>query len=334
MSQIQPVSADEGVPGAEIVPLGLPLAARGRRRRRLSIPLWLRLLLGNPKSRFGLIVIAFMLVVAVFAPLIATHDPTAYSLFDARKGPSLHHVFGTTDQGTDIFSQVVWGTRTSLFLGAAAALLATVLAASLGVLGAYCGGWVDDLVNFATNVFLVIPTIPLLIVATAYIKNRGPTSMLLILGLTLWAFEARILRGQALSLRNRDFILAAKVAGEPTWRIVLFELMPNMISRIAAAFVLVFYVSILTAAGLEFLGLGDLSGQSWGVTLYWAQVNSTVLQGEWWCFLFPGLALALTVVALVLILAGLDEVSNPRLRKQGTQRRALTGLLFGRRRAT
>jgi peptide/nickel transport system permease protein len=114
----------------------------------------------------------------------------------------------------------------------------------------------------------------------------------------------------------------------------VFELMPNMISRIAAAFVLVFYVSILTAAGLEFLGLGDLSGQSWGVTLYWAQVNSTVLQGEWWCFLFPGLALALTVVALVLILAGIDEVSNPRLRKQNSQRAALAGLVFGRRRAT
>ena len=226
----------------------------------------------------------------------------------------------------DVFSQVVLGSRTSLFLGAAAAALATILAACLGILAAYSGGWVDDVINFATNVFLVIPTIPLLIVATAYLKNRGPTSMLLILGLTLWAFEARILRGQALTLRNRDFIMAAKVAGEPTWRIVVFELMPNMVSRIAAAFVLVFYVSILTAAGLEFLGLGDLSGQSWGVTLYWAQVNSTVLQGEWWCFLFPGLALALTVVALVLILAGLDEVSNPRLRKQNSQRAALAGL--------
>jgi peptide/nickel transport system permease protein len=329
MSQIQPVSADEGMPGAEIVPLGLPLAARGRRRRRLSIPLWLRLLLGNPKSRFGLIVIAFMLAVAVFAPLIATHDPTAYSLFDARKGPSLHHFFGTTDQGTDIFSQVVWGTRTSLFLGAAAALLATVLAASLGVLGAYCGGWVDDLVNFATNVFLVIPTIPLLVVVSAYLKGRGSTSMILILGLTLWAFEARILRAQALTLRNRDFILAAKVAGESTWRIIFLELMPNMISRIAAAFVLVFYVSILTEAGLEFLGLGNMSASSWGVTLYWAQVNSSVLQGEWWTFLFPGLALALTVAALVFILAGLDEVSNPRLRKPQGQRRMLAGL-FGR----
>ncbi len=329
MSQLQPIAADEGVPGGDLLPLGLPLPSTSR-RRRLSVPLWLRLLLANPKSRFGLIVIAIMIAVGAFAPLIATHDPTAYSLFDAKKGPSLHHFFGTTDQGTDIFSQVVWGTRTSLFLGGAAAGLATVLAATLGVLGAYSGGWIDDLVNFATNVFLVIPTIPLLVVVSAYLRSRGSTSMILILAFTLWAFEARVLRAQALSLRNRDFILAAKVAGESTWRIIFFELMPNMVSRIAAAFVLVFYVSILTEAGLEFLGLGNMSASSWGVTLYWAQVNSSVLQGEWWTFLFPGLALALTVAALVFILAGLDEVSNPRLRRPAGQRRMLTGLLFGR----
>jgi len=315
VSQIQPMGVDEAAQSAA-VPLGVQqLPTRVRGRRLPGLPLWLRLLLHNPKSCIGLIVLGGMLVVAIFAPLIATHDPTAYSLLDAKQAPSLHHFFGTTDQGTDVFSQVILGTRNSLFLGAAAATLATVLAASLGILAAY--------------VFLVIPTIPLLIVASAYLRNRGATSMILILGLTLWAFEARILRGQALTLRNRDFILAAKVAGEPTWRIVLFELMPNMISRIAAAFVLVFYVSILTAAGLEFLGLGDLSSQSWGVTLYWAQVNSTVLQGEWWPFLFPGLFLALTVVALVLILAGLDEVSNPRLRKTRRQRGMLAGLLFG-----
>jgi peptide/nickel transport system permease protein len=329
VSQMQPIGVDEAAQSAA-VPLGVQqLPTRVRGRRLPGLPLWLRLLLHNPKSCIGLIVLGGMLVVAVFAPLIATHDPTAYSLLDAKQAPSLHHFFGTTDQGTDVFSQVILGTRNSLFLGAAAATLATVLAASLGILAAYSGGWIDDAINFATNVFLVIPTIPLLIVASAYLRNRGATSMILILGLTLWAFEARILRGQALTLRNRDFILAAKVAGEPTWRIVLFELMPNMISRIAAAFVLVFYVSILTAAGLEFLGLGDLSSQSWGVTLYWAQVNSTVLQGEWWPFLFPGLFLALTVVALVLILAGLDEVSNPRLRKTRRQRGMLAGLLFG-----
>ncbi|MDP9257744.1 MAG: ABC transporter permease [Actinomycetota bacterium] len=328
MSQIQPAGLDEAAPSGAL-PLGVDRPSRAGSRRRFALPLWLRLLLSNPKSRGGLVVIVGMLAVAVFAPLLATHDPTAYSLLDAKQSPSWHHFFGTTDQGTDIWSQVVWGTRNSLFLGAAAATLATVLAASLGILAAYSGGWIDDVINFATNVFLVIPTIPLLIVASAYLKSRGALSMILILGLTLWAFEARILRAQALTLRNRDFILAAKVAGEPTWRIVVFELMPNMISRIAAAFVLVFYVSLLTAAGLQFLGLGDMTSQSWGVTLYWAQVNSAVLQGEWWPFVFPGVALALTVLGLVFILAGLDEVSNPRLRTQRKRRGMLTGLLFG-----
>jgi peptide/nickel transport system permease protein len=141
--------------------------------------------------------------------------------------------------------------------------------------------------------------------------------MMLCIGFTLWAFEARVLRGQALTLKNRDFIQAAKVAGESTWRIVFGELMPNMISRIAAAFVLVFYISILVDAGLEFLGLGDLQKPSWGVSLYWATVNSSVLQGEWWSFVFPGLAIGVTVLGLTLMLAAVDEVSNPRLRGEG-----------------
>jgi peptide/nickel transport system permease protein len=215
---------------------------------------------------------------------------------------------------SDIFSQVALGTRRSLILGATAALLATTLATTLGVVAAYSGGIVDEVVNFLTNVFLVIPTIPLLIVISGYLKARGMTTMILVLGLTLWSFEARILRGQALSLKSRDFVQASKVAGESTWRIVFGELMPNMISRIAAAFVLVFYIALLVDAGLEFLGLGDTSHVSWGMVLYWAQTNSTVLQGEWWPFLFPGLALVLTVVGLVFLLAGIDEVSNPRLR--------------------
>jgi peptide/nickel transport system permease protein len=329
MSQIQPISVE--VAAEEVVPAGLPpLAAPAPVRTRRPIgPQWLFLLLANPKSRGGLIVLAAIVLVAIFAPLIATHDPKAFSL-DTRQSPSWRHLFGTTDQGFDVFSQVVLGARTSLILGVSAAILATVLATTLGILAAYAGGWIDDAINFLTNVFLVIPTIPLLIVVSAYLKSRGPMTMILILGLTLWAFEARILRGQALSLRNRDFVLAARVAGESTWRIVFGELVPNMISRIAAAFVLVFYVAILTAAGLEFLGLGDSDGISWGVTLYWAQVNSAVLQGEWWSFLFPGLALALTVAALVFILAGLDEVSNPRLRVERPHRRAWRSLLLGR----
>ena len=272
------------------------------------------LLLHNPKALFGLSLIGFMVAIALIAPLISVNNPTDFSLLDARQAPSWHHLFGTTDQGSDIFSQVMLGARRSLILGAAAATLATVLAAVLGIFGAYAGGVIDEIVNFLTSIFLVIPTIPLLVVVSGYFKQRGMMTMVLVLGLTLWAFEARILRGQALTLVNRDFVQAAKVAGERRWRIVFGELMPNMISRIAAAWVLVFYIALLVDAGLEFLGLGDTDTSSWGMTLYWAQTNSAVLQGEWWPFLFPGLALVITVIGLVFLLVGIDEISNPRLR--------------------
>jgi ABC-type dipeptide/oligopeptide/nickel transport system permease subunit len=270
-----------------------------------------------------------MVLIALIAPLNSVDHPNDFNILATRQAPSLHHLFGTTDQGSDIFSQVVVGARRSLLLGAAAGALATGLAAILGITAAYMGGVVDEVVNFLTNVFLTIPAIPLLIVVSGYLKSRGMGTMILVLALVLWAFEARILRGQALSLKNRDFVLAAKAAGESTRRIVFGELIPNMISRIAAAVVLVFYVALLTDAGLEFLGLGDQSATSWGVTLYWAQTNSTVLQGEWWPFFFPGAALAFTVLGLVLVLAGIDEVSNPRLRTERTARRRLLGLLVG-----
>jgi ABC-type dipeptide/oligopeptide/nickel transport system permease subunit len=294
------------------------------------LPGWLVLLLRNPKSRTGLLMVAAMVVVALVAPLVSVSDPNGFDILAARQAPSWHHLFGTTDQGSDIFSQVVVGARRSLLLGVGAGALATVLAAVLGITAAYSGGVVDEVVNLLTNVFLTIPPIPLLVVVSGYLKARGMGTMIVILALVLWAFEARILRGQALSLKSRDFVQAARAAGESTPRIVFGELMPNMISRIAAAFVLVFYVALLTDAGLEFLGLGDVGKVSWGSTLYWAQTNSTVLQGEWWPFFFPGAALAFTVLGLVLLLAGIDELSNPRLRTERTRRRVGRRLVGGR----
>jgi peptide/nickel transport system permease protein len=310
--------------------LDLSLAAPPRRvRGRFRVPGWLALLLRNRKSRVGIAMVGFMVLIALLAPLISVAHPNDFNLLAARQAPSWHHLFGTTDQGSDIFSQVVLGARRSLLLGAAAGALATGIAAILGITAAYSGGIVDDVVSFLTNVFLTIPPIPLLVVVSGYLKNRGMGTMILVLALVLWAFEARILRGQALSLKSRDFILAAKASGESMPRIVFGELMPNMISRIAAAFVLVFYIALLVDAGLEFLGLGDQSKTSWGVILYWAETNSTVLQGEWWPFFFPGAALAFTVFGLVLLLAGIDEISNPRLRKERVPRRKLLGPLIG-----
>jgi peptide/nickel transport system permease protein len=302
--------------------LELPTATPFVRSRRARLPGWLVLLVRSPKGRVGLGIVLGMVLLGLLAPLLVpASKATEFSLLDARQAPSLHHVFGTSDQGTDVFAQVAWGARRSLLLGAAAGLIATILATTLGVFAAYVGGIVDEILNLLTNVFFVIPTIPLLIDVTAFLHTRSMLTMILVIACTLWAFEARILRAQALTLKNRDFVLAAKVAGESTRRIVFGELMPNMISRIAAAFVLVFYIAILVSAGLEFLGFGDLQKPSWGVALYWATVNSSVLQGEWWAFVFPGLAIGLTVLGLTLVLAGIDEVSNPRLRAEHVRRR-------------
>jgi ABC-type dipeptide/oligopeptide/nickel transport system permease subunit len=319
MAQIEPTTLD------------INLAGRGRAYRlgRVRVPGWLALLFRNPKSRTGFLMVAFIVVVAIISPLISVAHPNDFNLLAAKQAPSWHHLFGTTDQGSDVFSQVVVGARRSLLLGAMAGALATLVAAVLGITAAYAGGLVDEVVNFLTNVFLTIPPIPLLIVVSVYLKARGMMAMAIVLALVLWAFEARILRGQALSLKSRDFVLAAKTAGESTRRIVFGELMPNMISRIAAAFVLVFYIALLVDAGLEFLGLGDMQATSWGVTVYWAQVNSTVLQGEWWPFIFPSLALGLTVLGLVLILAGIDEISNPRLRTEKIEKQSRIALLLG-----
>ena len=304
--------------------LELPVAPPFVRSRRTRVPGWLLLLLGSPKARLGLGIVFGMVLLGLLAPLLVpASKATEFSLLDARQHPSLHHLFGTTDQGTDVFAQVAWGARRSLLIGAGAGAIATILATTLGLLAAYVGGVVDDIISLVTNVFFVIPTIPLLIDVTAFLHQRGLLTMTLVIAFTLWAFEARILRAQALTLKSRDFVLAAKVAGESTRRIVFGELLPNMISRIAAAFVLVFYIAILVAAGLEFLGLGDLQKASWGVALYWATVNSSMLQGEWWAFVFPGLAIGLTVLGLTLVLAGIDEVSNPRLRAEHLRRRRL-----------
>jgi peptide/nickel transport system permease protein len=319
MSNIAPLEPVGPVFSEEPVgPLALPSS---HRRRRFGLPGWAVLLLRNPKSCAGIVVFAGIVAAALAAPLLAQHSPTEIVGLPGQP-PNRDFWFGTTDQGYDVFSQVVWGARTSLAVAACAAIASTVIATALGLLAAYRGGLTDDVINLVTNVFLVIPTLPLLIVISAFVPTRGPVIMVLILGLTTWAVEARILRSQALSIVNRDFVHAAKVAGEGTSGIIRREVIPNMISRIAAGFVFVFYGSIIFAAGLEFLGFGDVNGTSWGVILYWAQNNSTVLQGAWWHFVFPGLAIALTVAALVFINYGVDELSNPRLRRPKRQRRA------------
>jgi len=303
------------------------------RRRRLVVPESVRLLMQNRMSAFGIVLLGAIVTVTVLAPWLTSQSPSVPNSLPGQP-PSWTDPLGTTDQGFSVFSQVIHGGRISLVVAVTATLIAMVIAITLGLLAAYSGGIVDDAINLVTNIFLVIPTLPLVIVISSFLSQTGPWIMALIIGFTSWAIEARILRGQALSLQGRDFIQAAKVTGESTFRIIFFELMPNMLSRIAAGFAFVFIQAVFYEAALEFLGFGDANKISWGTTLFWATNNSTLLQGEWWHFLFPGLAISLTILAIVFINYGIDELGDPRLRQTGPRKPNVLKRVFWPRSAT
>ncbi len=227
--------------------------------------------------------------------------------------PSAAHPFGTDQQSRDIFRQMVEGTRPTLFIGFSVALVGTLLGL-IGMVGGYAGGWFDEVISLVTNIFLVIPAFPLVIVISSWIQVKNDIPMILVIGLTSWAFGARVLRSQTLSLRQRDYVQAAIVSGESHWRIILDEILPNMTSLVVSGFIGLVITAMGSAAGLFFLGLGNISGEAnWFTILYWAQNASALQQGAWWDFVIPGLAIALVAVACALINYGIDEVSNPRL---------------------
>jgi peptide/nickel transport system permease protein len=230
--------------------------------------------------------------------------------------PSPQHPLGTNQAGHDILSQLLYGARVSLSVGLATGLFITLISLTLALLSGYLGGVVDDVISFVTNVMLVIPGLPLMIVIAAYVTMRGVMPIVLILGLTGWPYPTRVLRSQVLTLKNRDFVRVSKALGERTPFVVFREILPNMISIVMAEFFSASMSAILGEATLEFIGLGNVAVVSWGTILYWAQTNGALLSGAWWWFLPPGLCIALVGTSFVLINFAIDEISNPRLRKR------------------
>lgn len=267
----------------------------------------------------GLAVVVFFALVGVFGPLVFGGANLVSGSLGA--GPSSAHWFGTTDIGQDVFAQVVVGTRATLEIGAAAGLVATAVSVLVGIGGGYAGGWVDELLALLTNVALVIPTLPLVIVVAAFVKDDGLLPTVFVIAFTSWAASARVLRGQTLSVRNRDYVLAAEALGEPAWRIVLVEILPNELPIIVSQFVFSMIFAILGQAGLAFLGLQSPDLLTWGDILYFAQNAQALSSGDWWWFAPPGLCIALLGAGLALINFGLDEILNPRLRVYKRPRR-------------
>jgi peptide/nickel transport system permease protein len=271
-----------------------------------------RALARSPRMLSGIIILLVFVVIAIFGPYIA-HNPDAF-VGPSLSGPSARFWLGTTQTGQNVLAQLILSTRNTLEVGFAAGLLATVVALAIGVGGAFGGGIGDDLLNLLTNVVLVIPALPLIIIVAAYLNSDGLGPTILVIAVTSWAGSARVLRGLTLSLRNRDYIAAARVSGERAWRIVAVELLPNLMAYIVSSFIFTVIFAILTQTGLAFIGLTSPDILTWGNMLYLAENDQALSSGAWWWFVPPGLCIALIGTGLALINIGLDEVLNPRLR--------------------
>ncbi|WP_159809890.1 ABC transporter permease [Cellulomonas citrea] len=267
-----------------------------------------------PKARLGLVILAVFLLTALFAPLLAPYGATDNS-FGRNEAASAAHWLGTTAAGEDVLSQVIFGSRISVVVGFVAGALATAVAVLVGLSWGYARGFLADVANFVVNLFLVIPSLPLMIVIATYLQNSGLAMISIVIAITGWAWGARVLRSQTQSLRSRDFVTAAQFSGEGSWRIVFREILPNMTSLITGSYFGAATAAILAESGLSFLGIGDTSVVSWGSMLFWAQNSNALLTGQWLLLLAPGLCIALLATSLTLINFGVDGLSNPRLRE-------------------
>ncbi len=275
----------------------------------------LRTLWGDGKARLGLIILGLIVCVAVLAPVIAPHSPTA-TTFTPYRGPNSVNWLGTTGNGQDVVSQLIYGARVSLLVGLVAGALATLVAATLGLIAGYRPGVIDEILGFVTNLALVIPALPLMIILAAYLQARSVWTIVLVVALTSWATGARVIRSQTSTLRTREFVTAAVFSGERLLRVAFREILPNMTSLVAASFFSAATAAVLAEASLEFLGLGNPATVSWGTILYYAQQQNALLTGQWPMVLAPGLAIVLLMVSLTLINFGVDALSNPRLREK------------------
>src|ERR1700722_19876838 len=285
---------------------------------------WLRGLL-VPKVLVGVVIVLFFVLMALFGPFLDPTDPGAITSVRLQP-PSAAHLLGTTQQGQDVLAQVVYGARISIEVGFGAGILTTLWSVIVGLTGGYMSGTGSELLSMFSNVFLVIPSLPLVVILASYLPNSGSTGIIIVITVTGWAWGARVLRAQTLSLRRRDFVEAARATGESSLKIMLFDILPNELAIITATFLASVVGAILTEASIAFLGLSNVTQWSWGTMLYWAQVSGAELARAWWWFIPPGLAIALVGTGLAFINFGLDDLIIPRLRSGGAKRQRWLGL--------
>lgn len=275
------------------------------------------------KAKVGAAVIGFFVLIAIIGPTLAPFDPSYQnpSFQLSMHPPTSTYLLGTTEFGQDVLSELLTAVRVTGIVGVCVGLAATLLAAIIGVSAAYLGGVWDEILSLFTNVILVLPGLPLLIVILGYFPQSGQLPTIIVLSLLGWPWGARVIRAQTLALRNRDFVYASQETGERAWRVIIFDIIPNEISLLAANFVNTVLYAIGTSVALAFIGVTDLNSWSMGTILYWSEQQSALDRGAWWWFMPPGILVALMGMGLVLLNFGIDEIGNPRLRNASASRR-------------
>ena len=279
-----------------------------------------RAVTSNRKATAGAVLLLVFIVVALVPGLIAHQSPTA--IFRPKLGISAHHQLGTTALGQDMYAQVIYGTRPVLEIAFGVGLGATIIAMLIGVAAAYLGGAWDSVLNLITDVLLVIPLFPLLIVLARYLNGAGTLVMIVVITATGWSYTARQLRSQALTLRSRDFLEAARVRGERPLYIIVVEIIPTMTSLLVASFLTNALYAVLFSSGLQFIGLGNPSVTSWGTMLYWAENNEAFQTGQTLWIIVPGLCIVALGAGFALLNYAFDEIGNPALRPVRSMRRS------------
>jgi peptide/nickel transport system permease protein len=271
----------------------------------------------NNKLRIGVSIVLFFLVLAIIGPFFTENEPLDFVHRGAPVRPftSREYLLGTTVFGQDVYSQLVYGLRATFIVGAVGGGLATLIGVIVGFTAGYRGGEADEALNMLTNIVLVIPTLAVLLIISAYLEVRGILLESVFIGCTAWPWAARAIRAQTFSLRSRDFVDLAKLNGKSSAKIIFTEIAPNMMSYLLLVFILQFGGATLNAATLDFIGVGPTEGISLGLMMNHAVSHSALLLDFWWWFIPPGLAITAIVGALYVTNVGLDEVFNPKLRE-------------------
>lgn len=281
----------------------------------MKIPIYIYLLLRNMRFIIGISIILTITVIGLIGPVFYPKDPLSFA-GPGDRPPSSKYPLGTDSFGRDILAQLIWGIRSSLYVGFLTATISTSIGIIIGVTSGIKGGVVDDILMSITNVVLSIPGILLAVLVASYLKVRSIEIVALILGIMSWPWFARAIRAQLMSLREREFIYLSRMAGYSDLRLALEDLVPQMATYVFMAFVLYINGGILGEAGLSIMGVGPTKGVTLGLMLQWAALMEAIRRGLWWWFIPPGMVIVLITSSLMTISTALDEVFNPRLRTE------------------